>query len=256
MNKIINIILCILILVAGASCSIKKRAYRSGYYVEWKGHHGHVSTSTQSKSKQINLKPEYNEVVNQNFEAIVSSEKETILPVKNNKPNIFTKDVCEDVITMKSGEEIKAKVIEINENEIKYKRCDNLDGPLITVKKNEVFMIKYANGTKEIIKDEKPANTTKSNNPPNKNQAPQGDQPPKVHPLAIASILCSTVGWLIGVGPIVGLILGVQSLKEINAQPLRYTGKGFAIAGIVLGILYVLFAILILFILIAALFSI
>ena len=244
-------------MVLATSCTVKKRAYRSGYYVEWNGRQKQPTVSSNTKHKTETSKalpPEFkNETIAS--EAVVSTEKEIVLPAQNRKANIFVKDDCGDLITLKSGEEVKVKVIEINEKEIKYKRCDNLEGPLVTVKKSDVFMIKYANGTKEIIKDEKPNSPTKPSNT-NPNQTPKGDQPPKVHPLAIASILCSTIGWLIGVGPIVGLILGVQSLREINAQPLKYTGKGFAIAGIVLGILYVILAILVIFILIAALLSI
>ena len=59
--------------------------------------------------------------------------------------------VAQDVIIMKNGDEIKSKVTEIGINEIKYKKFDNLNGPVITVAKSDVFMIKYENGTKDII---------------------------------------------------------------------------------------------------------
>jgi hypothetical protein len=58
---------------------------------------------------------------------------------------------AQDVITLKNGNEIKAKVAEISDTEIKYKRFDNLDGPTIVIAKNEVFIIKYENGTREVI---------------------------------------------------------------------------------------------------------
>lgn len=58
---------------------------------------------------------------------------------------------AQDYITLKSGEEIKSKVTEITSNEIKYKKFDNLDGPIISIDKSTVFMIKYKNGTKDII---------------------------------------------------------------------------------------------------------
>lgn len=63
--------------------------------------------------------------------------------------NISTK--AQDLITKRNGEDIKAKVIEIGLNEVKFKRFDNLDGPLIIVAKSEILIIRYENGSKEIF---------------------------------------------------------------------------------------------------------
>ena len=57
----------------------------------------------------------------------------------------------QDVLTKRTGEELNVKVIEITPTEVKYRRTDNPDGPLIGVWKAEVFMIRYANGTKDIL---------------------------------------------------------------------------------------------------------
>src|SRR5947207_480696 len=58
---------------------------------------------------------------------------------------------AQDVIIKKNGDEIKSKILEVSGSEIKYKRSDNMDGPTYTIPKPEVFMVKYENGTKEII---------------------------------------------------------------------------------------------------------
>ncbi|MBY0427461.1 MAG: hypothetical protein K2Q22_17630 [Cytophagales bacterium] len=58
---------------------------------------------------------------------------------------------CQDIIIKKNGDEIKTRVEEISTNEIKYKKFDNLDGPSYSIAKSEVFIIKYSNGTKEVI---------------------------------------------------------------------------------------------------------
>jgi hypothetical protein len=58
---------------------------------------------------------------------------------------------AQDVITLKNGNEIKAKVTEISSSEIKYKRFDNLEGPTVVVPKSDVFAINYENGTREVI---------------------------------------------------------------------------------------------------------
>ena len=52
----------------------------------------------------------------------------------------------QDVVKFKNGIDLKVKVQEINPKEIKYKRFDNLDGPLIVVEKSEINTIIYQNG--------------------------------------------------------------------------------------------------------------
>ena len=57
----------------------------------------------------------------------------------------------QDLIIKKNGDEIKSKVLEVALNIIKYKKYDNLNGPTFEILKSEVFIIKYENGTKDII---------------------------------------------------------------------------------------------------------
>ncbi|HON19858.1 MAG TPA: hypothetical protein PLW70_00780 [Bacteroidales bacterium] len=75
---------------------------------------------------------------------------------------------AQDVITLKNGDEIQAKVTEVMQDQIKYKRFDNLDGPVYFLNKSEIFMIKYQNGQKDVFKDEKPAQDNASGS--NKNE--------------------------------------------------------------------------------------
>lgn len=58
---------------------------------------------------------------------------------------------AQDLLTKQNGEEIQVKVLEITPSEVHYKRFDYLEGPLIVVRKADVFMIRYANGTKEVF---------------------------------------------------------------------------------------------------------
>lgn len=58
---------------------------------------------------------------------------------------------AQDFIVLKTGEEIKSKVIELTPTEVKYKTFDNLDGPIITIDRKTVFMCRYANGKTEVI---------------------------------------------------------------------------------------------------------
>jgi hypothetical protein len=59
-----------------------------------------------------------------------------------------------DVITLKNGTDINALVQKVGDIEIEYKRFDNPSGPNYTLKKSEILMIRYENGTKDIFLEE------------------------------------------------------------------------------------------------------
>ncbi len=71
---------------------------------------------------------------------------------------------AQDVIVFRNGDEVQAKIVEISSTSLKYKKWDNLDGPLYSNDKTEVFMVKFQNGTKEVF-DNPPTQT--NNNPLN-----------------------------------------------------------------------------------------
>ena len=66
------------------------------------------------------------------------------------------------------------------------------------------------------------------------------DETPKVNGMALAGFILS----LVGLGGL-GIIFSAIGLSQINKNPQKYTGKGFAIAGLVLGILEFLFVVII-----------
>ena len=66
---------------------------------------------------------------------------------------------AQDVITKRNGDEINAKVTEINSSEIKYKKYGNENGPTYTIAKSEVFMIKYENGDRDVFKEDDTSKT-------------------------------------------------------------------------------------------------
>jgi hypothetical protein len=57
----------------------------------------------------------------------------------------------QDIITLRTGDEIKAIVSEIDGNTVKYRKFENQNGPVYTVEKPDIFMIKYENGTREVF---------------------------------------------------------------------------------------------------------
>jgi hypothetical protein len=56
-----------------------------------------------------------------------------------------------DLIVLRDGNMIDAKVLEISPTEIRYKRADNLNGPTIIILRDTVLSIRYENGIVEVI---------------------------------------------------------------------------------------------------------
>lgn len=58
---------------------------------------------------------------------------------------------AQDVITLKDGSDVQAKILEVTTSEIKYKKYSNPDGPVFTIKKSDVLIVRYENGEKDVF---------------------------------------------------------------------------------------------------------
>ncbi|MBR4969705.1 MAG: hypothetical protein IKY57_06085 [Alistipes sp.] len=58
---------------------------------------------------------------------------------------------AQDVIVSRDAEEILSKIISVDPEFVSYKQWNNLDGPTYTIRKSDVFYIKYQNGEREIF---------------------------------------------------------------------------------------------------------
>ena len=56
---------------------------------------------------------------------------------------------AQDTLTMRLGENMLVKVIEVGTTEVKYKKLDNINGPVFSILKSDLLIIKYENGTKD-----------------------------------------------------------------------------------------------------------
>jgi hypothetical protein len=63
----------------------------------------------------------------------------------------IAKTNAQDVIILKSGDEIKSMVVEVLSDQIKYKKFENKQGPSYGIEKSKIFMIRYANGSKDVF---------------------------------------------------------------------------------------------------------
>jgi len=63
----------------------------------------------------------------------------------------------QDIITLKTGEQIRSKILEIGQSDIKYKKFDNQSGPVYIIVKSDITYIVYENGTKDVFSAETPS---------------------------------------------------------------------------------------------------
>lgn len=230
------------------SCFVSNTTKLRGHkpvFGKMKAHENEIENSEQVNQDQIVKNETKQETLtelsfeNTEITDLATTENE-IIDIPKQK-NILFDGGC-DKITFLNGEEISVKLIEIGDNFVKYKKCDNIDGPIYNTSKEKLFMITFSNGTKEVI-DHKNEKIEEKNTPKYNYQPSNNDSEPEVNGLAIASFVFGLLGFI----PLVGLILGAIANKQITKEPNRFKGSGFATAGILLSI----FWLVLLFILLA-----
>jgi len=70
-----------------------------------------------------------------------------------------------DLIILRNGSIIDANVLEISPTEIRYRRLDHLDGPVIVIFISEVLTIRYQNGTTQVFGNAPPSQTPRTQTP-------------------------------------------------------------------------------------------
>ena len=247
-------LLFILPLIILISCSVQKRKYQKGFYVSNHKQQKHVQKNVSGKQKKEtendNLISKTNTLQTYNSEDIdlsASLNNKTISLAKVHLPLLTNENdsLC-DILVLKNGDEVKAKVLEISPIEIKYKKCNMPEGPLYVVKKSDVFMIKYANGTKVVIKSE----AAESNNTPTNNY----NGPLKMHSYSILAFVFSILGFITyGLLSILAIIFANMAIKKIRQEPNIYNGEPLAKTAKIIGIIMLtIMAIILLFALLLA----
>jgi len=133
------------------ACTVQKRIYNKGLAINW-----HISQGNSNERKQTKLKNPNNqkEIKTENSSVNINTHEDSAIVneyVRNEiTSNTMDSTKC-DIIILSNGDELYGRVINIEIDVIKYKKCDNLDGPAYSIARNKVFMIRYSNGTKDII---------------------------------------------------------------------------------------------------------
>jgi len=85
---------------------------------------------------------------------------------------------AQDIIMLKTGDDIEALIEKVGAEEIEYKKWDNQTGPVYVIKKSDVFMIKYRNGSKDLFDTPTKPVQTQVEQPRQTPSTPQPSQPP------------------------------------------------------------------------------
>lgn len=210
-------------IIAFSACTVQKRSYQKGYYIDWAFKQKHakdntepkiIHTSTEEKTEIVIIPKQ--EIASNNISA---NTNDANLFLAEKRVSIAPGDSCGDIILLKNADQIRAKVIEINDEVVKYKRCDNIDGPIYNMGREKIDNITYVNGYKETIE------------PPVRKYQPQGPPQEKEYPtdLVLACVLPFVLN-IIGV--IISIVLANKSKRKIEKNPTRY--KGMALAKFIL----------------------
>ncbi len=230
MKKINILLVLVFVAFTFSKCHVMKRTYRNGYYIAWNKKTSHLKNENTLKNEDAEL----NDIVNYTepilSEPLLASTEQSIISNKKNKiiePVAEPIDSCGDIITLKNGDEIVAKVLEVSQTTIKYKKCNNLDGPLMVESVDNVFMIKYVNGSKDVFN--KPAKPKVDS--PKKEDAQTGEK--KYNKYAVMSFIFSLFFIVWGISCILSLIFAIKALRQMKKEPAKYKGKALAMVGLI-----------------------
>jgi hypothetical protein len=247
-KNLLLIFIPLFFLITISSCSIEKRLFLPGYNVSWRTISNEKKVSLcnypnhnneNRVSDTININNDYDSI-DENLTASIDGSYivENINRNIQNNSNIeviniiqqITNDSCDKII-LKNGTAIWAKEIELNATGITYKNCDSLDEKISVLKTSEISLIQYADGSQDIFTSDGSGFVSESKNKSNNKKYIDG--------IGLVSFTLGILGAIIAGIPfgITSIVLGIISRGKINRNPARFVGRGFSVAGIILGFL-------------------
>jgi hypothetical protein len=154
---------------------------------------------------------------------------------------------------------IKAKIVEIRNDVIRYRYCDPKMKNIYVVKRSFVSKVLVANGTIDVLKE---INNNTGNEVLKNSQ-------PRTHGSAVASMILGIVAAvcclmflpsllfsggitstlipavvIYAVPAILAIIFGLKAYRKINEEPGKHKGMNMAKAGLIMGGIYILIALI------------
>jgi len=248
-------ILASLCLLLFFSCSVQKRRYQKGFYVQ--------RESTLPAPRVKKDFPEKPDTRSLHADA-KTTEPDFGLSQPKELIRFSGEDSC-DVILFRDGTEIRARVTEVSATEVRYKRCDNVTGPNYVSRKTDLFQIRYANGMKELMKEEVPKTQSPSPRYQQPDRNPDYNTPSSPSPaanyalvsgiLSLASLIFAFILPVLFVSSILSAINALRSARKFfiqdRMQPGAFAGRGKAIAGMTLALVTLSFYVLLIIVIIA-----
>lgn len=137
------------------SCSVQKRNYQNGYYISYKKHKASSKVTHASSEKTLLANTTNDRFAPDSNDPIVSLSQAI---AKNALGyNLNPNDTCADLIVFNDSSKVKAKILEITNESIRYKRCDYVEGPTYSVAQSKTAYIKFYNGLTETFTKNQPA---------------------------------------------------------------------------------------------------
>ncbi len=258
-NTDFYLLLFVSVLIFCSSCKVEKRLYQSGYHVEWVKAPPKHKQSESSKYKPVSvptdLKSPNTEQVerftfvettpidydltatttfSENLVGEVLEQKKSLTAVlkqSSEKPSDrVSEESCETVV-LTDGRRLVVKVLEITQTELRYRKCNYPDGPVVFLNKSDVDRVIYENGAEDIIS---------GYSAPRENGNVQSGTPAagkRLEVLGLLSMIFGILGFFIAGIPLglTAVILGFISMSKFASRPGEFMGRGFMIAGIIIG---------------------
>ncbi|MBK9284161.1 MAG: hypothetical protein IPM51_07540 [Sphingobacteriaceae bacterium] len=92
-----------------------------------------------------------------------NKERDSLIYNSNKEADPFFDGDKPDVLIFKSGKKTEAKVLIVNENEVKYKLFNFQDGPTYHAQKSELNSIQYGNGRSQNLSNNSESSTINNN---------------------------------------------------------------------------------------------
>ena len=252
---------CVLFLLG--SCKVEKRLHQPGYHVEW------VKASPKTKQAQDKSQSELSTAVLESTEvkaakkfpevsnstddnvliagtghsqdlisAALEQRKQLVNALQQSsiKPQQdISQETCETVV-LTDGRRLTVKVLEITQTEVRYRKCNYPDGPVVVINKTDVDRVIYENGAEDIIS---------GYSAPRQGAITQGGTETiskRLEVLGLLSMIFGILGLFVAGIPlgVTAVILGFISLGKFASRPNEFMGRGFMIAGLIIGFLAII----------------
>ncbi len=187
------------------SCTEEKRKHLAGYHIDF------VKNKHKVKQEK-SIDPSSETIALARAEENLDRSNRTLFPLSKlqDKPQKLhelkhEKEVITcDRLTLKNGDELAVKVLEITETEVKYKKCDFPDDPTVSISKARVFMIVYSNGTKEVF------DATEERFESSTETVDRSDT--KLNTLSIIAFIFGVIAVLSSIVPLLGWLFGILAI--------------------------------------------